>query len=205
MARVRRLLEEDLELDKCALDLHKAFISQQLEKVLEMAMFLSAVPFILSSYTAGNLFYWISCDPIFIFQVLESSDASDSISKTKEKTAKKGSHRKASKKINDGGGSDSSDSDKEDEKEEEELEEEEEEIKLRKKTAIKGKTQKGDRLKKRKTSSSKEVKASSRKRMKPDQAALDSDTDREDHGNASDKDESQSSTEKHTQVWGYFC
>lgn len=201
MAGVRRLLEEDLELDKRALDPHKAFISQQLEKVLEMAMFLSAEPFILSSYTAGNLFHWISHDPIFIFQVLESSNASDSISKTKEKTAKKGTHRKASKNINDGGDSDSSNSDKEDEEEEEE----EEEIKLRKKTAIKGKTQKGDRLKRRKTSSSKEVKASSRKRIKPDQAALGSDTDREDRGNASDKDESQSSTEKRRQVWGYFC
>lgn len=49
MAGVRRLLEEDLKLDKCALDPHKAFIGQQLEKVSKMAaevMFLSAEVFL---------------------------------------------------------------------------------------------------------------------------------------------------------------
>ncbi|XP_031373904.1 ABC transporter F family member 4 isoform X1 [Punica granatum] len=156
MAGVRRLLEEDLELDKRALDPHKAFIGEQLEKVL-------------------------------------NPEAPKSRSKTEKETAKKGTQRKASKKVADGGGSESSNS------EEEEKEEDEEEVKVRKKTAVKGRMQKSEGLKKRKTPPSKEAKTSSRKRIKPEQAASDSNTDMEDRGHASEGDESQSSAEKRSQ------
>ncbi|KAK4756221.1 hypothetical protein SAY87_006348 [Trapa incisa] len=153
MAGARRLLEEDLEIEKCGLDPFKAFISQQLEKILE------------------------------------SSDASEPISKSEKKMTKQVTHRKPSK-LAAGRGSDSSSSGEE---------EEEDEVRHRKKTASRSKAQKEEGLKKRKTPPSKEAKTSGRKRIKTDQASSDSNTNGEDIGDASEHDESQSSVEKHSQ------
>ncbi|KAK4790917.1 hypothetical protein SAY86_031330 [Trapa natans] len=154
MAGACRLLEEDLEIEKCALDPFKAFITQQLEKLCK------------------------------------SSDTSKPASMFEKKMTKRVTHRKASKMVA-CSGSDSSSTG-----EEEEEDEDEDEVRHIKKTAGRSKAQKEVGLKKRKTSPSKVLNTSGRKRIKTDQAASDSNTDREDNGNASENDGSQSSVEK---------
>ncbi|KAK4747334.1 hypothetical protein SAY87_026371 [Trapa incisa] len=138
MAGACRLLEEDLEIEKCALDPFKAFITQQLEKLCK------------------------------------SSDTSKPASMFEKKMTKRVTHRKASKMVA-CSGSDSSSTGEE---------EEEDEVRHIKKTAGRSKAQK------------EVLNTSGRKRIKTDQAASDSNTDRKDNGNASENDGSQSSVEK---------
>ncbi|KAI6689398.1 hypothetical protein NL676_026226 [Syzygium grande] len=122
-------------------------------------------------------------------EVLHSPEVSKSANTVKKKGAKESLKKKTPKSVSPEGSSDSSDS-------EEEEDAEEDEVKPRKKTVNRGRMQKAEGLKKRKAPPAKENKVS--KRIKPEEAASDSNGDSEDRGHDSEDGESHSSAERRT-------
>ncbi|XP_048130022.1 glutamic acid-rich protein-like [Rhodamnia argentea] len=121
--------------------------------------------------------------------VLQSPEVSKSANTVKKKGAKESLKKKTPKIVSPEGSSDSSDS-------EDEENAEEDQVKPRKKTVSRGRMQKAEGLKKRKAPPAKENKVS--KRIKPEEAASDSNGDSEPHGHDSEDGESHSSAERRT-------
>ncbi|KAI3442715.1 CHZ domain-containing protein [Psidium guajava] len=121
--------------------------------------------------------------------VLQSPEVSKSTNTVKKKGAKESLKKKTPKRVSPVGSSDSSDS-------EDEENAEEDQVKPRKKTVHRGGMQKAEGLKKRKAPPAKENKVS--KRIKPEEAASDSDGDSEHRGHDSEDGESHSSAERCT-------
>ncbi|KAL3737350.1 hypothetical protein ACJRO7_026165 [Eucalyptus globulus] len=122
-------------------------------------------------------------------EVLRSPEVSKSANTVKKKVAQESLKKKTPKRVSPEGSSDSSDS-------EEEEDAEEDEVKPRKKTVSRGRMQKAEGLKKRKAPPAKENKVS--KRIKPEEAASESNGDSGDHGHDSEDGESHSSAEQRT-------
>ncbi|CAN6583872.1 unnamed protein product [Malus baccata var. baccata] len=190
---LRRLLEEDLKLQKYTLDSFKKFISQQLDEVLESCE--NSEP---ATTAKKNVQRSAQRKASTKVRSDESSGSSDNESseeedevKPKRKGAPKGrmqksAQRKASTKVRGHERSGSSDN---------EISEEEDEVKPRSKSVPKGKMQNMDSLKKRKIMA-KETNVSGKKRIKPPRKEPEEKSDAEDGGNVSEDDNSQSSAEK---------
>ncbi|KAF8024971.1 hypothetical protein BT93_F1965 [Corymbia citriodora subsp. variegata] len=122
-------------------------------------------------------------------EVLQSPEVSKSANSVKKKVAKETLKKKTPKRVSPEGSSASSDS-------EEKEDAEEDEVTPRKKTVPRGRMQKAEGLKKRKAPPAKENKVS--KRIKPEEAASDSNGDSGDRGHDSEDGESHSSAEQRT-------
>lgn len=176
MAGVRRLLEEDLELDKKTLDPMKKFINEQLDEVSKKMYFE-----VLRGSHAVYLTYHLICQ-----QVLNSKSASG----VTKKSSVNSKSKKTSKKINTEESSASSAS---------ESDEIEDEVKLKKKVVPKGKVQKSEGLKKRKAPV-KETKVSNKKQKRLTKTKSEENSDAEDGENVSEDSQSQSAAEKPVKV-----
>lgn len=179
MAGLRRLLEEDLKLEKFSLDPYKKLISQQLEEVIDLSP---------ESVIQASKVCFVRCLTLCIFvKVLKSSEDSKPANSAK-KIVKKKPDAKASKKVSSEESSDASEED----------EEHEDEIKPRKRSISKGKLQNFREPKKRK-GSPKDTESSAKKRTKSAKKASEDSRDAEDPEDSED-DQSQSSTEKIVKV-----
>ncbi|RXH75960.1 hypothetical protein DVH24_042747 [Malus domestica] len=193
LAGLRRLLEEDLKLEKYTLDPFKKFISQQLDEVLESCEIsepaTTAKKNVLKS-AKRKASTKVRSDESSGSLDNKGSEEEDEV-KPRSKSAPKGkmqknAQRKASTKVRNNESSGSSDN---------ESSEEEHEVKCRSKSALKGKMQNTDGHKKRKRMA-KETNVSGKKRIKPPQKEPEDKSDAEDTGNVSEDDCSQSSAEK---------
>ncbi|KAM0971600.1 hypothetical protein ACFX13_019783 [Malus domestica] len=193
LAGLRRLLEEDLKLEKYTLDPFKKFISQQLDEVLESCEIsepaTTAKKNVLKS-AKRKASTKVRSDESSGSLDNKGSEEEDEV-KPRSKSAPKGkmqknAQRKASTKVRNNESSGSSDN---------ESSEEEHEVKCRSKSALKGKMQNTDGHKKRKRMA-KETNVSGKKRIKPPQKEPEDKSDAEDTGNVSEDDCSQSSGEK---------
>ncbi|KAB2083101.1 hypothetical protein ES319_A05G242700v1 [Gossypium barbadense] len=170
MAGLRRLLEEDLKLDKYTLDPYKKFIAEQLDELLKSAEVSAPAS-----------------------EVKKKNLKKNSQSKTSEKLSKKVISA-SSGSENDEVGDEEEDGDDEGEEDEEE-EEEEEEVKPKKKISPKGKIKNSEGLKKRKIPK-KEAEMPSKKRSKHAERNSDDNSNEEDSESVSDDGRSQSSSAK---------
>ncbi|KAG8493896.1 hypothetical protein CXB51_011310 [Gossypium anomalum] len=170
MAGLRRLLEEDLKLDKYTLDPYKKFIAEQLDELLKSAEVSAPAS-----------------------EVKKKNLKKNSQSKTSEKVSKK--VISASSGSENDEEEDEEEEDDDEGEEDEEEEEEEEEVKPKKKITPKGKIKNSEGLKKRKIPK-KEAEMPSKKRSKHAERNSDDDSNEEDSGSVSDDGRSQSSSAK---------
>ncbi|XP_022773227.1 glutamic acid-rich protein-like [Durio zibethinus] len=166
MAGLRRLLEEDLEIDKYTLDPYKKFITEQLDEVLKSREVSAPAS-----------------------EVKKRNPKKSSQSKASKKASKKVSSASSGSK------SDEEEEHKDEDEEDVGEEEEEEVVKPKKKIAPKGKIKDSEGLKKRKIPK-KEAEMPSKKRSKHTESMSDDNSDEEDSGSISDDGRSQSSTAK---------
>ncbi|MBA0720913.1 hypothetical protein Golax_008511 [Gossypium laxum] len=166
MAGLRRLLEEDLKLDKYTLDPYKKLIAEQLDELLKSAEVSAPAS-----------------------EVKKKNLKKNSQSKTSEKVSKKVISASSGSENDEEG-----DEEEEDDDEGEE-EEEEEEVKPKKKITPKGKIKNSEGLKKRKIPK-KEAEMPSKKRSKHAERNSDDNSNEEDSGSVSDDGRSQSSSAK---------
>ncbi|XWS21615.1 hypothetical protein CRYUN_Cryun30bG0069500 [Craigia yunnanensis] len=171
MAGLRRLLEEDLKLDKYTLDPYKKFITEELDEVLK------------------------SCEVSApANEVKKKNLKKNSPSKACKKANKKVNSASSGSESDEEEEHEDEDEDG-DEDEEGEGEEEEEEVKPKKKIAPKGKIKNFEGLKKRKIPK-KEAEMPSKKRSKHAESMSDDNSDEEDSGSISDDGRSRSSAAK---------
>ncbi|EOY16256.1 Uncharacterized protein TCM_035094 isoform 1 [Theobroma cacao] len=171
MAGLRRLLEEDLKLDKDTLDPYKKFITEQLDEVLKSREVSAPASVVKKNNLKKN-----------------------SQSKASKKASKKLSSASSGSESDEEEGEEEEDED-EDEDVDEEEEEEEEEVKPKKKISAKGKIKNSEGLKKRKIPK-KEAEMPSKKRSKHAESISDDNSDAEDSGSVSDDNRSRSSAAK---------
>nr|KJB59211.1 hypothetical protein B456_009G245100 [Gossypium raimondii] len=167
MAGLRRLLEEDLKLDKYTLDPYKKFIAEQLDELLKSAEVSAPAS-----------------------EVKKKNLKKNSQSKTSEKVSKKVISASSGSENDEEG-----DEEEEEDDDEGEEEEEEEEVKPKKKITPKGKIKNSEGLKKRKIPK-KEAEMPSKKRSKHAERNSDDNSNEEDSGSVSDDGRSQSSSAK---------
>ncbi|XP_021285403.1 DNA ligase 1 isoform X3 [Herrania umbratica] len=172
MAGLRRLLEEDLKLDKYTLDPYKKFITEQLDEQVLKSGEVSAPASVVKK---NNL-------------------KKNSQSKASRKVSKKVSSASSGSESDEEEEEEDEDED-EDEVEDEDEEEEEEEVKPKKKISAKGKIKNSEGLKKRKIPT-KEAEMPSKKRSKHAELISDDNSDAEDSGSVSDDGRSRSSAAK---------
>ncbi|XP_007019032.2 PREDICTED: glutamic acid-rich protein isoform X1 [Theobroma cacao] len=168
MAGLRRLLEEDLKLDKDTLDPYKKFITEQLDEVLKSREVSAPASVVKKNNLKKN-----------------------SQSKASKKASKKLSSASSGSESDEEEGEEEEDEDED----EDEDEEEEEEVKPKKKISAKGKIKNSEGLKKRKIPK-KEAEMPSKKRSKHAESISDDNSDAEDSGSVSDDNRSRSSAAK---------
>ncbi|XVE55355.1 hypothetical protein DITRI_Ditri03aG0152000 [Diplodiscus trichospermus] len=172
MAGLRRLLEEDLKLDKYTLDAYKKFITEELDEVLKSR----------EVSAPAN-------------EVKKTNLKKSSLSKTSNRASKKvnsASSGSESDEEEEGDDDDDDDDDDDEDEDEDEGEEGEEEVKPPKRLTPKGKLKNSEGLKKRKIPK-KEAEMPSKKRSKHTE---DDNSNEEDSGSVSDDSHSRSSAAK---------